>query len=203
MRKGLPRPPALPPGFRSDFRPPLRAREALQLGLRGHSNTSEWLSFHAADHAMVTARQSTRGEIWRSDPLSDPEVVHYISSLDPALFLSDAAGRGQARLAMQGMVPDKVRLRRSIGLQAADVSWWVRAKTSEYHDAIDQIAASHSATQFVDVAALRQSLSPATFADPTAMHAWQARYESVLVLGLFAAHVDAASLQQARQQTSN
>lgn len=134
--------------------------------------------------------QGSFGRVWFSDPFSDPEVVRLALSLPADAWLFGGIDRGLARAAASGVLPDGVRLRQTRGAQAADLSQWLAPNVTRYHDSLDRLEASPTATSFVDVAELRRSMTMQTFTDPRAAAEWEIGPGRMLGVGLYAAWWD-------------
>jgi len=137
------------------------------------------------DPVQATLGQSPVGAAWTSDPLGDPEVLRLLFALPPDAWLGRGRGRDVARRAQEGLVPDTVRLRTARGLQGVDVSAAVAAHQDDYRRALDQVADSELARRFVDVDALRGSMTPGVPVEGPESMRWQLIEGRVLGFGLF------------------
>ncbi len=91
--------------------------------------------------------------------------------------------------AMDGLAPDETRLRQARGGQAADVGMWMVGREQDHHDAIDQVAASPTARDFLDIARLRASMANGVTQARDAVW-WNIIYGRALRFGLVAAWWD-------------
>jgi asparagine synthase (glutamine-hydrolysing) len=87
------------------------------------------------------------------DPTADARLLAFCLSVPDRVFIDPVTGvdRWLIREAMKGRLPDKVRLNRRRGLQAADLIPRLRASGGEVDRALEELA-SGAATDYVDVA---------------------------------------------------
>jgi asparagine synthase (glutamine-hydrolysing) len=92
-----------------------------------------------------------------ADPTADPRVLEYCFSVPDRIFIDPATGtdRWLIRAAMQGRLPDEVRLNQRRGRQAADLVPRLRACRDEVEDALEECA-SGPAADYVDVPYMRR-----------------------------------------------
>lgn len=93
------------------------------------------------------------------DPSGDARVLAYTWSI-PDQFYYDPATRTDRRVireAMQGRLPDQVRLNTRRGRQAGDICIRLRRSADEVEEALEQVEASEAASEVVDVSVLRSA----------------------------------------------
>ena len=90
------------------------------------------------------------------DPTADTRVLAFTLSVPDHIFMDPETGldRWLIREAMQGRVPDKVRLNRRRGYQAGDLVPRLRACAAEVETALDELS-NGPAAAYVDVPYLR------------------------------------------------
>jgi asparagine synthase (glutamine-hydrolysing) len=88
------------------------------------------------------------------DPTVDPRFLRLCQALPPRFF----AGREPARRAMEGLLPDVVRLNRRRGLQCADFAQRIQASLPAATDALDRFGRHSIIADTLDLPRLRQSL---------------------------------------------
>lgn len=91
------------------------------------------------------------------DPTADARVIDFVLSVPDRVFMDANTGidRWLIREAMNGRVPDEVRLNRNRGRQAGDLVLRLRACADEMEHALNELEAGQ-AEKFVDVAYMRQ-----------------------------------------------
>ncbi len=91
------------------------------------------------------------------DPTADVRVLAFTFSVPDHIFMDPTTGldRWLIRKAMEGRLPDEVRLNRLHGRQAADLVLRLRACAAEVEDALDELAVGPAAV-YVDVPYLRE-----------------------------------------------
>lgn len=144
-----------------------------------------WVDFVLRDSSLATEPQLPDLGVWWSDPLSDPEVAALALRLPLEAWLCGGLDRGLAREAARGLVPDRIRLRRTRGAQAADVGQWIAGREQEYRDLLDRFTASPSVAQFIDLDRLEQALAGGL---PTGTEAerWEETVGRAFGFGLYA-----------------
>jgi asparagine synthase (glutamine-hydrolysing) len=92
------------------------------------------------------------------DATADARVLAFMFSVPDYIFIDPNAGlnRWLVRTAMEGRVPDEVRLNQRRGLQAADLAPRLRACAGEVERTLDEIAKGPAAC-FLDVPHMRQA----------------------------------------------
>ncbi|WP_460787547.1 asparagine synthase-related protein [Nocardioides maradonensis] len=136
------------------------------------------------DNARVGFVQNLSDAVWWSDPLSDPAVISLALRLPEEAWLVGGLDRGLARTATAGLLPDVVRLRRTLGAQGADTGRIVGGRTAPYRELLERIQASPTASAVIDTARLEASLGP-EFADPEAVLHWQGVFGRAFSFGQF------------------
>jgi asparagine synthase (glutamine-hydrolysing) len=111
-------------------------------------------SFIGALHAQMGAAHGLDVR----DPTGDARVLAFTFSVPDWVFMDPASGldRWLIRAAMQGRLPDDVRLNRRRGRQAGDLVPRLRACAAEVEAALDEIARGPGGG-YVDVSRLRQA----------------------------------------------
>lgn len=165
---------------------------------RGSATREDWERFVMSDVARASAWQNFSETVWWSDPLSDPEVMTLALAIPDVAWLADGRDRGLARAAMEGVVPDYIRLRASRGSQAADVAQWVAGRRNAYRELLDRFRASPSAGQVIDLERLAAAVETDMFDDPGRASAWQAIYGRTFCVGQFAVWYEDEVLKPAR-----
>ncbi|MDO8309900.1 MAG: asparagine synthase-related protein [Actinomycetota bacterium] len=94
-----------------------------------------WLARERTGIAAAANPAATRG-VLMADPFSARAVLEVAAAIDPAEWQVGGRGRGFARRAGQGRVPDAIRLRSSRGQQGRDAWYVIRNDRDEYLDRI-------------------------------------------------------------------
>ena len=157
----------------------------------------EWIDWLLFDRSLALVAQDLDPQVWWSDPLSDPELVTLAVGLPEELWIATGVNRGLAREVAKGLVPEHIRLRRTIGSQGADVGVWMAGREQAYRDALDRLRASAAAGQFIDVDRLSQALDVGLPIGADA-ELWEATHGRAFGLGLFAAWYEDEVLEPAR-----
>lgn len=89
------------------------------------------------------------------DPTADLRVVDYCFSIPAAQYLRNGISRALVRRGMDGYLPDQVRLRRTLGAQAADWIEWFPALRGKFLAELDRLDRSETANRCLDLAKLR------------------------------------------------
>lgn len=132
---------------------------------------------------------------WRSDPLSDSEVLRLALSIHPSAWRMGFDSRSVARSAMRGVVPDQVRLRRERGMQGADGHLRLRHDPRGLDLSLDLIAGSPLASEFVDVAQIRREVIEGGHSSQAAYLGWCAGAGRLMGYALFVAWWDRVGIQ--------
>jgi asparagine synthase (glutamine-hydrolysing) len=90
------------------------------------------------------------------DPTADRRVVEYCFAIPSAQYLHHGMSRALVRRAMEGYLPDQVRLRRTRGDQGADWIEWLPAMRPDLAAELDRLDRSETARQCLDLARMRR-----------------------------------------------
>ena len=118
-------------------------------------------------YALIRPGASFLGSIWSEnsaahrlevrDATFDKRVMEFAISIPDREFRSpDGISRWVLRAAMQGLLPDEVRLNRRLGMQAADVGDRLVASAAEVERTLDQLEASPLPGRYLDLARMRR-----------------------------------------------
>ena len=121
-------------------------------------------SYFAGRVAMITGFDSgvrKRGMlaltgIDERDPLADRELIDLSLSLPPEAFLSGGRMKPLIREVLADRVPATVLENRSRGISGAD--WYERIDAADCREALEEIRASRSASEILDLAALQRAI---------------------------------------------
>lgn len=94
-----------------------------------------WLARERTGIAAAANPAATRG-VLMADPFSARAVLEVAAAIDPAEWQVGGRGRGFARRAGQGRVPDEIRLRARRGQQGRDAWYVIRNDRDEYLDRV-------------------------------------------------------------------
>lgn len=92
------------------------------------------------------------------DPTADLRVVEYCFSIPGSQYLRLGVNRWLIRRAMEGLLPDRVRLRRTHGAQSADWTEWLPAMRPELAAELDRLERCDAARRCLDLGRLRALL---------------------------------------------
>ena len=90
------------------------------------------------------------------DPTADRGLLEFCLSLPMDQLLRDGVYRPLARRALADRVPDEILNLPTRGFQGAD--WYARLRRTDALNILDEIAASHTASELLDVAKMRQAI---------------------------------------------
>lgn len=90
------------------------------------------------------------------DPTADRRVVEYCMAVPGSQYLKDGMTRSLLRRAMDGLLPDSLRLRQTYGMQGADWPEWLPSIRSELRDELDRLERSETASRCLDLPRLRR-----------------------------------------------
>jgi asparagine synthase (glutamine-hydrolysing) len=93
------------------------------------------------------------------DPSGDRRVITYAIAVPDEQFRADRQDRWLLRRAMQGLLPDSVRLNRRIGYQAADIAYRVVAHGDEIRAALARCRSHPLCSQMLDLARMETMLA--------------------------------------------
>lgn len=148
-----------------DFARRLKLREQLL-----HAPDSPWTTLRTPRQQRLNILKpgcSFAGALWHEngaafgldvrDPTADARLLAFCLSVPDAVFIDPQTGmdRWLIREAMQGRLPDEVRMNRKRGRQAADLVPRLRACADEVEDALDELAGG-PAVEYLNVPHMRQ-----------------------------------------------
>lgn len=110
------------------------------------------------DPAMAYRGMRRRFGFTTVDPTADRRVLEFCLAIPPEQFLLRGEDRSLIRRAMQGILPDPVRLERRRGLQSADWSRHLTSARAEIAAEIDRLQRSSLASACLDLPRLRRLL---------------------------------------------
>lgn len=152
-----------------------------------------WRSPRDKRYATIQPGASRVGDLWARrgaasglevrDPTQDKRVMAYTLSIPDAIFDSpDGGDRWLMRAAMQGLLPDPVRLNRKRGRQSADLAERLCVSAAEVEEALHTVA-QPPANEYVDADKMRQVWAAVQReATPLTTH----RADTILLRGLLA-----------------
>lgn len=134
------------------------------------------------------------------DPLADRELIEFCLSLPPEAHLRGGRIKALLREALAGRVPGEVLDNRRRGVSGTD--WYDRLGPADCRAALEEVRASNSADELLDLAALDRAIDhwPAFAPDRAAeLGEFGWRIGRALTTGLFLAEIDRYPLGIARQ----
>ncbi len=140
-------------------------------------------------HSIQGAWRHTFGVELR-DPTFDRRLVEFCLAIPTQLYLRDGEDRWLLRHAMAGALPDAVRLRTGIGVQAADWHERFTAAQAEINQTLRTLRSSELAARCIDLPRLERSMERWPVADYSSRRVLlEYRYalSRALVLGRFIA----------------
>lgn len=149
-----------------------------------------WRHLLLSSASVRSVAQPPASISWRSDPLSDPELVRLVLGIHPGAWSAGNRDRSVAREAMRGVVPDSVRLRTDRGMQGADGHRRSHLDSTGLDAAFDMIDGSTMAGEFVDVDLLRAAAEHSRGKGQSAYAEWASGPGRLLGYALFAAWWD-------------
>lgn len=162
-----------------------QALEHLDRMRRPADQPQDWRRLVLRDGSLTLMGQRLIPTLWRSDPLSDPEVVRLALRLPLEAWVCSGVNRGLAREAARDLVPDYIRLRRTRGAQSADVHQWMQGRERYFEDAYEVLAQAPHVEEFIDLGSLRKELDRGFHTSAEATQ-WQITAGRALALGNFA-----------------
>jgi asparagine synthase (glutamine-hydrolysing) len=108
------------------------------------------------DAAMVLRSYKRRFGFTHCDPTADRRLIEFCLAIPNEQFLLHGENRSLIRRAMQGILPDIVRLERRKGLQAADWSRHMIAARPDIEAEIERLERSPLAKACLDLPRLRR-----------------------------------------------
>jgi len=91
------------------------------------------------------------------DPTLDKRVIEFCLAIPDTQFARHGQDRLLIRRAMQGLLPDTVRLNQRVGIQAADIGPRLRTCMPEVYAALDQLARCRRASEMLDLHKMREA----------------------------------------------
>jgi asparagine synthase (glutamine-hydrolysing) len=166
---------ALHPGELDWSRTAIHPEFARRIGLSSeyirHSGDAtkreDWYPPVQERYAIIRPGASFVGSIWAEkgaaygldirDATLDKRVVEFVIATPDREFVGpDGYNRWLIRAAMQGLLPDEVRLNRRHGLQAADIGHRLVASAPEVEQALTEIEGSELARQYLALQRMRE-----------------------------------------------
>lgn len=121
----------------------------------------------------------------RLDPARDRRIVDFCRRLPPQEFRHGHERRRLIRRAMEGILPDEIRLRTTRGAQAPDLWLHVSRRLDDLRSAVEFIAGDVLCAHLIDIEALRRCLRDWSACDAPAPKALLVRFEGSLAMGLY------------------
>ncbi|HEX6308288.1 MAG TPA: asparagine synthase-related protein [Longimicrobiales bacterium] len=90
------------------------------------------------------------------DPTADRRVVEFCMAVPGSQYLLNGVTRSLIRRAMAGRLPDQIRLRSTLGLQAPDWPEWLPSFRGELRAELNRLEKSETAQRCLDLPKLRQ-----------------------------------------------
>jgi asparagine synthase (glutamine-hydrolysing) len=130
------------------------------------SNPTDWQSPRLQRYSIIKPGASFLGNIWAEnsaacamevrDATFDKRVMEFVIAVPDREFLGpDGYDRWLIRRAMQGLMPDEVRLNRRRGRQAADLGQRLLDSAAEMETALAEVETSEMAQQYLAVDRIR------------------------------------------------
>lgn len=149
-----------------DFALRIRLAEQYIEGTGTTTNPEEWHSPLQQRYATIMPGRSFGGAIWAEygaahglevrDPTFDKRVMEFVLAVPEREFSGpNGSDRWLIRSAMNGLMPDQVRLSARRGRQAADLGFRLLRAATEVEAALDEIAASHLAREYLGLERMR------------------------------------------------
>lgn len=148
-----------------------------------------WTRWCLVEPFAATDRPRTAGDVEWKDPLGSPEVIMAAHSLPASAWGARGSDRVIARQVGRGLIPEHVRRSRFRGVQGADMPGTLLAHVASYQDAVERVAESPTAREFLDTDVLRRSVGLLRD-DLRSARVFQRNYLRPLAVGLFAAWWD-------------
>jgi asparagine synthase (glutamine-hydrolysing) len=130
------------------------------------TKSEEWYPARRRRFAIIRPGASYFGSVWSEnsaaygvdirDATYDRRVMEFTLSI-PEREFRDSSGmdRRMLRLAMQGLLPDEVRLNRRRGMQAADLGYRLLASAAEVESTFAELDRSELAHRYLDLQRMR------------------------------------------------
>jgi len=149
-----------------DFAQRIHLAERYIEGTGTTTNPEEWLPPLQHRYATIMPGRSFGGAIWAEygaahglqvrDPTFDKRVMEFVLAVPDREFTGqNGSDRWLIRAAMNGLMPDQVRLSARRGRQAADLGFRLLRAAAEVEAALDEIAASRLAREYLGVERMR------------------------------------------------
>jgi len=124
---------------------PFDRRSAFRLGLAGAGRGRAYWMAAGAVHGLDVR-----------DPTRDQRIVEFCWRVPDAVFWANGRQRGLIRRAMTDDLPPEVRDQMRKGLQSSDILARIRMQRDEIGAALDAIAGSADASEYLDAFAMRK-----------------------------------------------
>ena len=132
------------------------------------TNPEEWLAPLQHRYAILKPGRSFLGALWAEnsaacgldvrDPTLDKRILELTLSIPDHVFSGpDGSDRWLIRAAMQGLMPDEVRLSARRGRQAADLGNRLLDSASEVDQALNEIETSGLAREYISLERIRRT----------------------------------------------
>ena len=170
----------------------LRPEAALRHGLRADDR-------HC--YRALTSFAATREMFWRNwegnwlnpleagmahtDPTSDRRVVEFCWNLPPTEFRHGNERRRLIRRAMVGILPEEIRLRKTLGAQAPDAWMHLSRRLPDLRDAVEFIARDELCAELIDIPKLRRWLDEWPSRYDGSLYMKSIPYERAISMGLY------------------
>ncbi len=144
---------------------------------------------------FVTARRCFGLEY--SDPTTDRRLFEYCLSLPEDAFCQNGRPRSLIRDAMQGHLPDTVRLERRKGIQAADAAHLITSNRPQIREELQSLRNSDLANHTLDLPALHrmeEEWSNGQFTDVTMREKYMGKLLAGIAFGRFVRRLEDGSL---------
>lgn len=122
----------------------------------GNLHTAQLAWFRRADAGMFNKAMLARTGVEQRDPSADRRLVEFCLSLPMDQLLRDGVYRPLARRALADRLPREVLDLPVRGYQGAD--WYARLDPKSVDEAIEEIEASSTATELLDVGRMREAV---------------------------------------------
>jgi asparagine synthase (glutamine-hydrolysing) len=164
--------------------PHLRANEYAQPA----GSRAMWAAFlMTPKHVWTVEAVPQWGIEWR-DPTGDRRLLERLLRYPQSAFQIGGQPRGLAREAMAGLLPDRVRLRRTRGAQAPDAPGRIAAHADRYRAALETMRSSSWCREMFDLDAVQRSLE--AFAAGAQDYSLVVGFERAFGVGMFLAELE-------------
>jgi asparagine synthase (glutamine-hydrolysing) len=133
-------------------------RSAARIGsiLSGDLATDRLRWMQRSDTAVHGKGMLALTKVELRDPTADRGLVEFCLSLPMDQLIRDGVYRPLARRALADRVPEAILNLPTRGFQGAD--WYARLRRADALNILDEIATSHTASELLDVAKMRQAI---------------------------------------------